>query len=113
MGTDPRDRRFDMKKQAQDYDPKGNYQSKWLEKTLFLEQKILKTLTQRSSESSICPSEILESKNKKNKVKMEEVRSAARRLHNQGMIHICQKGIKVNPLNVRGPIRLKLSRNPS
>lgn len=107
VGTDPRDRRFDMKKQAAMYDPEGIYQAQWLGSCKALEKRILELLAKRSLESTICPSEILNPAEKKNKQCMEEVRSAARRLSNMGLINFFQKGEKVNPLETRGPIRLK------
>lgn len=33
VGTDPRDRVFNIEKQAQDYDPEGEYRKKWLHET--------------------------------------------------------------------------------
>ncbi|WP_127846568.1 DASH family cryptochrome [Psychroflexus aestuariivivens] len=35
VGNDPRDRKFNIKTQAKRYDPNGNYQRTWLQKTLF------------------------------------------------------------------------------
>ena len=35
VGNDPRDRKFNIKFQAERYDPKGLYQKRWLQKTLF------------------------------------------------------------------------------
>lgn len=73
-----------------------------------LENEILSLLKTRSRESTICPSEVLTGDDKNNKLKMEEVRQAARRLVHQDKIEITQKGQVVNPSNFKGPIRLKL-----
>ncbi len=35
VGNDPRDRKFDIKRQAEMYDPSGKYQRTWLQNTLF------------------------------------------------------------------------------
>jgi deoxyribodipyrimidine photo-lyase len=107
VGTDPRDRMFDVKKQAKDYDPSGSYRQKWLNQSMMIEEKILSLLSERSIDSTICPSEALPLEDKKNKEKMEEVRSSARRLQAKGQIDFFQKGEKVEPYTVRGPIRLK------
>jgi len=73
-----------------------------------LEDKVLSLLETRGTTKTICPSEILESADKKNKIMMERVRCAARRLVHKGQIHITQKGKVVDPSSFKGPIRLKL-----
>lgn len=108
VGTDPRDRIFDMKRQASLHDPENHYQESWLSQTKEREILIMKLLSTRSPESTICPSEILRSEEKKNKCAMDEVRSSARRLYNMEKIDFLQKGEKIDPYNHRGPIRLKL-----
>jgi deoxyribodipyrimidine photo-lyase len=35
VGNDPRDRKFNVKMQAERYDPKGQYQKLWLQNNLF------------------------------------------------------------------------------
>jgi deoxyribodipyrimidine photo-lyase len=35
VGNDPRDRKFNVRLQSERYDPSGNYQNTWLQKTLF------------------------------------------------------------------------------
>ncbi len=107
VGTDPRDRIFDVQKQALAYDSQGIYRRRWLGETIELQDRILSLLAIRSQESSICPSEVLPPEDKKNKQRMDEVRSAARRLNAIGVIGIYQKGEKIDPNLVRGPIRLK------
>jgi len=73
-----------------------------------IEDKIMELLNLRGRSKSICPSEVLAAENKSNKVLMEEVRCAARRLVHQGKILITQKNKPVDPSDFRGPIRLKL-----
>jgi hypothetical protein len=79
-------------------------------KTDNYENEIIKLLTQRGSDKTICPSELLSEPEKQDKDLMEKVRSAARRLVAQGKIVITQKGIVVDPSTAKGPIRLKLIR---
>lgn len=108
VGTDPRDRIFDMKRQASLHDSEGLYQNKWLSQSKEFEVSITNLLQNRSADSTICPSEVLPSEEKKNKESMEIVRSAARRLFHLGKIDFFQKGEKINPYHYRGPVRLKL-----
>ena len=68
---------------------------------------ILSLLEQRKSGMTICPSEVLAPDEKSNKVMMEHVRRSARLLANEGRIEITQNGRTVDPLNFRGPIRLR------
>ena len=35
VGNDPRDRKFNIQRQAEMYDPQGTYQKKWLQQRLF------------------------------------------------------------------------------
>ena len=72
------------------------------------ESEILELLKIRGAGKTICPSEILPPELKKDSVKMEEVRQAARRLVAQGLIVITQNGHVVDPSTAKGPIRLKL-----
>lgn len=73
-------------------------------------QDILEFLSLRDPASSICPSDILKPEDKKNKDKMERVRSAGRLLAYEGKISITQKGKEVDPQNFKGPIRFKLKK---
>lgn len=82
--------------------------NKSIESDLSYENKILKLLSKRASSSTICPSEVLNAEDKKNKLLMEEVRQAARRLVHQNKIVITQKNKIVDPSDFKGPIRLKL-----
>jgi hypothetical protein len=74
---------------------------------------ILNLLNSRSQNVSICPSEVLPLEQRQNKMLMEQVRSAARILAHAGTIEILQKGIRVNPDDFRGPIRLRLPKKPT
>lgn len=73
---------------------------------------LLTLLRSRSLDSSICPSEILEKNQKKDKELMEHVRRSARRLAHEGKIEITQSGKVVDPSNFKGPIRLRLKKSP-
>lgn len=68
-------------------------------------------LEQRASDKSLCPSEVLQGEDKKNRKKMERVRDAARLLACQGKIEITQKGRPVDPSNFKGPVRLRTKKN--
>jgi hypothetical protein len=70
--------------------------------------RIRELLAQRSEGKTICPSEVLPTEERKDKVKMEAVREAARSLVVAGEIEITQKGRVVDPNSIKGPIRLRL-----
>jgi hypothetical protein len=72
--------------------------------------KILEALKKQALGSTICPSDILIASEKQDHEIMERVRSCARKLAAAGVIEITQKGVVVDPLNFRGPIRLRLKR---
>lgn len=72
------------------------------------EEKILDILRKRGADKTICPSEVLPPELKSDKVQMEVVRKAARRLVAEGQIVITQKGVVVDPSTAKGAIRLKL-----
>lgn len=75
-----------------------------------LEGAILELLTRRSKGASICPSEaarLLESEEARWRPLLEPARSAARRLARQGRIEILKGGRRIDPDEVRGPIRLR------
>ena len=73
-----------------------------------LEARILALLATRARGATICPSEVLPAEEKQDKARMEEVRSAARRLVQRAAIDIVQRGAVVDPDHARGPIRLRL-----
>ena len=68
---------------------------------------ILDLLKLRRPGQTICPSEVLSAELKTNTVMMEHVRRSARLLTNDGLIEITQNGKPVDPLNFKGPIRLR------
>lgn len=69
---------------------------------------ILALLRLRQHGQTICPSEVLPKDQKSDTTIMEHVRRSARLLAADGFIEITQKGKAVDPLNFRGPIRLRL-----
>jgi hypothetical protein len=75
------------------------------------QDEIIELLLSREYGTSICPSEILTSKDKQNKILMEQVRNSARQLAFDGIIEITQKNNVVDPFNFRGPIRLRLKKS--
>jgi hypothetical protein len=80
-------------------------------KSLFdYSDQILKLLSERASNATICPSEVLPLEQKQNKESLEHVRRSARLLAEADRIEITQGGRAVDPQNFRGPIRLRLRR---
>ncbi|QDK42740.1 hypothetical protein DOM21_15035 [Bacteriovorax stolpii] len=71
-----------------------------------IRKKII-ALTNARYPKTICPSEVLPSEDKKNKVKMELVREVARELADKNLIEIMQKEKVIDYTNIKGPIRLK------
>lgn len=71
-------------------------------------EEILSLLKQRGFDKTICPSELLTLEQKQDQKMMEQVRSNAIELADEGLIEITQKGETVNPHSFRGPIRLRL-----
>lgn len=75
-----------------------------------LEQAILRRLRARRPGVSICPSEVARelAGDTAWRLLMQPVRDAASRLRGRGELEILQRGRPVDPLAVRGPIRLRL-----
>lgn len=71
-------------------------------------EAIFALLNERGAHKTICPSELLPSKLKKDKVMMEHVRRSARLLAIENKIEFTQSGKAVDPVSFKGPIRLKL-----
>ena len=69
---------------------------------------ILALLGQRGPLKTVCPSELLPSEQKQDKVMMEHVRRSARLLAAEDKIEITQSGKAVDPTSFKGPIRLRL-----
>jgi hypothetical protein len=72
------------------------------------EHSILQLLFYRKPGTTVCPSELLPPKQKKDKKMMDLVREAARALVKKNKIEILQKGKVVTDSNIVGPIRLRL-----
>lgn len=68
---------------------------------------ILDLLDSRAAGATICPSEVLEGRDKQNATLMEHVRRSARVLAAEGAIDIVQRGKRVDPRSFRGPVRLR------
>lgn len=75
-----------------------------------LEEAILALLAERAADASLYPSEVARALAAGGdwRARMDAVRMAARRLHRAGRIDITQHGQRVDPDQVRGPIRLRL-----
>lgn len=77
-------------------------------KTPDFEEDLMRLLILRGPTKTICPSEILPEDAKQDKMVMEQVRQAARRLVAKGEIEMMQQGKRVDPSTAKGPIRLKI-----
>jgi hypothetical protein len=78
-----------------------------------IEAAILDLLRARGAGKTICPSEAARRVDPPNwRLLMEDARMAARRLVATGQAEIVQDGHAVDPSRARGPIRLRLSRDP-
>ena len=76
-----------------------------------LERAILELLRARSAGSTICPSEAARACDPEAwRDLLDAARASARRLADQGVIEITQRGTPVDPSTARGPIRLRLTR---
>lgn len=78
-----------------------------------LEQAVLAMLATRAPTSTICPSDVARQVAPDDwRPLMEPVRQAAQRLVERGEVEITQKGEIVDLATVRGPIRIRLPRDP-
>jgi len=76
-----------------------------------IEATILDLLAQRADTSSICPSDAARSIGGEGwRDLMDDTRRVARRLVAEGRVQITQGGKVVNPLEARGPIRIRWPR---
>ena len=73
-----------------------------------IEALILAHVTARGCDKSICPSEVARAMGPDWRTKLTAVRRAAIRLALDGQIQILRKGHPVDPVEVRGVIRLRL-----
>lgn len=81
---------------------------------LDVEKALLELLAQRSTTSTICPSDVARDVGGETwRDLMEPVRAAARRLEAEGVVDIMQRGEVVDPATARGPIRIRLRPSPS
>ncbi|MET8411298.1 DUF3253 domain-containing protein [Streptomyces sp. NPDC005195] len=76
-----------------------------------VEAAVLKLLEQRPSGASVCPSEVARALDRAPgdhwRELMERVRRAAVRLSDIGRVIVTQRGVPVDPRQVRGPIRIR------
>jgi hypothetical protein len=76
-----------------------------------LEQVILRLLSQRSAEGSICPSDAARAARPDGwRALMDDVRAAAGRLAVRGEVDITQGGRVVDIATARGPVRIRRRR---
>lgn len=74
-----------------------------------ISKTILSLATQRGHSKTICPSEVARKLWPANwRPHMEEVRTAAFALRDQGQVRILQKGIEISSNEVVGPIRIAI-----
>jgi hypothetical protein len=74
------------------------------------EDAILRTLARRRRGASICPSEAARALEPQDwRALMPAIRAAATRLARAGRVEVTQGGRPVDPGQVRGPIRIRLS----
>ncbi|MCA9298455.1 MAG: DUF2256 and DUF3253 domain-containing protein [Phycisphaerales bacterium] len=79
-----------------------------------IEEVILSLLHDRSSGSSICPSDAAQRLDPDDwRARLPDVRRAARRLVASGRLEITQGGQVVDPSKAKGPIRLRQPRRSS
>lgn len=78
-----------------------------------IESTILDLLAQRADTSSICPSDAARAVGGDGwRDLMDDTRRVARRLVADGRVEITQGGEVVDPLEARGPIRIRWPRTP-
>jgi Protein of unknown function (DUF3253) len=76
-----------------------------------LEQVILRLLSQRSAQASICPSDAARAARPDSwRAVMDDVRAAAGRLAVRGEVDITQGGRVVDIVAARGPVRIRRHR---
>ena len=76
-----------------------------------IESAILDLLAQRADTSSICPSDAARRVGGEGwRDLMDDTRRVARRLVSEGRVQITQGGEVVDPLEVRGPVRIRWPR---
>ncbi len=73
-----------------------------------IEAEILRQVEARGADKSICPTEVAQALSPDWRSKLTAVRRAAIRLAVAGRIDILRKGKPVDPISVKGVIRLRL-----
>lgn len=75
-----------------------------------IQNRLLELVQQRGPAKTICPSEVARSLDKPHwRALMPQVRAVGNRLAEAGTIEVMQRGQKVNPDEVKGPIRYRLT----
>ena len=75
------------------------------------ERAMLELLAARAKGLTLCPSEVARAVDPERwRERMEDARSAARRLVARGLVEVTQRGQVVDPDRARGPIRVRLVR---
>lgn len=78
-----------------------------------IKKVILELATERGTDKTICPSEVARNMfGEKWRNNMQNVRNAAFDMEAKDEIIIMQKGQKVDPKEVKGPIRIRIQKNP-
>jgi len=76
-----------------------------------LEAVILRLLSQRAEDASICPSDAARAARPSGwRALMDDVRAAAGRLADRGDVDVTQRGHLVDIREARGPVRIRLHR---
>ena len=73
-----------------------------------LRDEIMRQVTERGADKSICPSEVARAYGDNWQRLMRPVREAARGLSQDGLIDILRKGKPIDPDTIKGVIRLRL-----
>ena len=73
-----------------------------------LRAEILRQVTERGADKSICPSEVARAYGENWQRLMTPVRDAAKILSRDGLVDILRKGRPIAPDDVKGVIRLRL-----
>lgn len=77
--------------------------------TAEIRAETLRQLAARGPEKTICPSEVARAMAHDWRALMDDVRAVAARLSDEGRLIVTQKGVEVDAISARGPIRLGLA----
>ncbi|MGK9147548.1 DUF3253 domain-containing protein [Plantibacter flavus] len=76
-----------------------------------IEASIVELLDQRAATSSICPSDVARAIGGEDwRPLMDDIRRVARRLVQEGRVRVTQGAEVVDPVDARGPIRIRTAR---